>query len=94
MNLIIQIKTIVASIIFGVYFSIILSLSYRLIYHKKEFVKLIFTPIIIGLNTILYFFIIKKINYGIFHIYEILCIIFGVVLETVIAKVIANIRKK
>lgn len=94
MNLIIQIKTIVASIIFGVYFSIILSLSYRLIYHKKEFVKLIFTPIIIGFNTILYFFIIKKINYGIFHIYEILCIILGVVLETVIAKVIANIRKK
>lgn len=94
MSLSLQIKTIIVSILFGVYFSIFLSISYNILYHKKELVKIIFTPILIVLNALLYFFIIKKINYGVFHIYEILCIILGYVLQILVAKLIAKYRKR
>lgn len=94
MNLIIQIKTIVVSFLFGIYFSFFLSICYQFIYNKKEWIKLIFTPIIIILNTILYFLFIKKINNGVFHIYEILCIILGCICQVFVSKVIVKYLKK
>ena len=89
MSLILQIKTIIVSILFGIYFSFFLSINYKIIYHKKEIIKIFFTPILVLLNALLYFYLIQKINNGIFHIYEILCI-----LESLFSKLIANKIKK
>lgn len=94
MSLILQIKTIIVSILFGIYFSFFLSINYKIIYHKKEIIKIFFTPILVLLNALLYFYLIQKINNGIFHIYEILCIIVGCILEILFSKLIANKIKK
>jgi len=95
MSLDIQIKTIVVSFLFGIYFSIFLNLNYKIIHSKKEFIKLIGTLVIIIVNVLLYFLILQKINNGVFHIYEILCILVGFILEKKLHKyVIAKYIKK
>ena len=94
MSLVIQIKTIVVSFLFGIYFSCFLSFCYKIIYHKKEIIKMIFTPFIILTNAFFYFLIIQKMNNGIFHIYEIFCIILGFILQGILSKFIAKRLKK
>lgn len=85
-----QIKTILASVIFGIFFKFILNINQRIVYKKNIFIKIIGTFFLTFLNTILYFIIIMKINNAVFHIYEILCIILGMI----IFKSIENYIKK
>ena len=77
MSLNIQIKTIIASIIFGIFLYYYLKLNKKIIYSNKKYIKIIGTFILVIFISAIYFLIIYKINYGVFHIYEILCIIFG-----------------
>lgn len=77
MSLDIQIYTILISFSFGVYFFFFLKLNKKLIFHKNRIFSLLYTLFIFILNTIFYFCILLKINDGIFHIYEILCLILG-----------------
>lgn len=85
-----QIKTILVSVIFGIFFKFILNINQRIVYKKNIFIKIIGTFFLTFLNTILYFIIIMKINNAVFHIYEILCIILGMI----IFKLIENYIKK
>lgn len=85
-----QIKTILVSVIFGIFFKFILNINQRIVYKKNIFIKIIGTFFLTFLNTILYFIIIMKINNAVFHIYEILCIIIGMI----IFKLIENYIKK
>lgn len=85
-----QIKTILVSVIFGIFFKFILNINQRIVYKKNIFIKIIGTFFLTFLNTILYFIIIMKINNAVFHIYEILCIILGMI----IFKSIENYIKK
>lgn len=77
MSLDIQIYTILISFFFGVYFFFFLKLNKKLIFHKNRIFSLLYTLFIFILNTIFYFWILLKINDGIFHIYEILCLLLG-----------------
>lgn len=95
MSLDIQIKTILVSIAFGIYFSFFLSLNYKIIYHKSELIKFFGTLVIMILNILLYFYIIKNINNGVFHIYEILCIVIGSIIQMLLDRyIIEKYRKK
>lgn len=95
MSLNLQLKTILASLLFGIYFSFFISIIYKFLEHKNKLIKFLKTFIFIILNVYIYFLIIKKINNGIFHYYEILCIIVGVLFHSFIVKhIIVKYKKK
>ena len=77
MSLNIQINTIITSILFGIFLYFMLLLNKKILYHKKKLIKIIGTFIIIFVITILYFILMQIVNNGIFHIYEMICIILG-----------------
>lgn len=81
MSLDLQFKTIIFSFLFGIYLSIILGLNYKLIYHDKKLISFFSTFLIIIGSVILYFFLLQKINYGMLHLYGILFIIVGYLIE-------------
>ena len=94
MNLNLQIKTIIVSFLFGIYLYIFLRATKKIIYSKYEIVKLLGTVLIVFTNTIFYFLIINKINNGIFHIYEILFIGLGMLIDNIIHKYLIALKYK
>lgn len=88
--LFLQLKLLLFSFIYG----IIIYLSYRLcnkfIYDVKVFFRVINTfTLVLGI-TLIYFYIIEKFMYGVFHIYSLLVIL----LSFTISSIIANRNKK
>ncbi len=81
MNINIQFVTIGISFLFGILFSLQLSLTYKFIYSNKKFYKIIFTFLLVFVNTLLYFILLKKFNNGILHPYGIIFIIIGFIVE-------------
>lgn len=81
MSLDLQIKTILFSFLFGIYLSIILCINYKLIYHDKKMIRILSTFVLIIGNVVLYFLLLQKINQGMLHLYGILFIIIGYLLE-------------
>lgn len=75
MSLNIQIKTIVLSLLYGIFIYYLLFFNKKILYNKKLFIKIIGTLSIVILITLLYFLLLKNINNGYFHIYELLLII-------------------
>ncbi len=90
----IQIKTLFYSFLFGIYFSFIIYINYKYIYKLKKLYKVITTFIFIFFNTIMYFLILLKINNGIIHIYGLISLIIGFLLEHYIQNIIENHIKK
>lgn len=93
MNIKLQIITLIFSFFYGVFFSFFLSLNYKVIYNDKKVFKIISSLFFVIVCVLLYFIILRKINNGIFHIYEILMIILGVIIENLIVGFIANKKK-
>ena len=77
MSLYSQILVIVVSFFFGIFFELIHSISYKFIYNKKKLIKLIFTFFITFIESLLYFYLLLKINNGIIHIYGVISILIG-----------------
>lgn len=94
MNIKLQIITLVVSFFYGIFFSFFLSLNYKFIYSDKKIVKTIASFLIVIISVLLYFIILRKINYGIFHVYEILALIFGFIIENWVNGIIAKRFKK
>lgn len=90
----IQIKLIVFSLIFGFLFSIILDIFYILVNKMRMIYSIFLSLIIIIFMTVIYFIGIKQIGYIIFHFYSILAIIVGFISYDLIIKMIANNNKK
>lgn len=93
-NLSIQIKLIVFSLIFGFMFSILLDILYGYLKDKNRFIFISMSFIFICVMTIIYFIGIRNIGYVIFHIYSIICIIIGFISYDLLLKMIANKGKK
>lgn len=93
MNIKIQITTLLFSFLYGIFFSFFLSLNYKFIYSNKKIFRTAISFLVVVVSVLIYFIILKKINYGIFHIYEILMISLGVIVENIIVSVIANKKK-
>lgn len=93
-DLSIQMKLIIFSLIYGFLFSILLDFLYNVIKKWKKIYKIIMSFLLVVLMTIIYFIGIKQIGYIIFHIYSVFAIIVGFFSYDVIIKTIANKNKK
>ena len=86
MPLSIQIYSFIVSFLYGIFFEILLSLNARFIYSSNLFIKIISSILFIIFNTLLYFFLIYKINYGVLHIYFLMSILLGYILMCKVRK--------
>ena len=73
----VQIKSIVFSFIYGVFFSFLLNLNYKFIYYSKGILKALINLFFIIDNVFLYFIILRFINNGIVHFYFLLSMFIG-----------------
>ena len=90
----VQIKLIIFSLIYGFLFSIILDIIYPFIKKRKKVSRLGLSFLLVMLMAIIYFVAIDKIGYVIFHIYSIFAIVVGFVLYDIIIGVIAKKSKR
>ena len=90
----IQIYTIIFSILYGIFFYILVSLNYKLIHSEKRLIKYFSTILLIIFSVLIYFIGIMKISYGVFHIYSVLCILFSYTLTYYIFSSIDNKKIK
>ncbi len=77
MSLDIQIITLLVSFLFGIFFALTLKINKKIIYNKNKIIKITGTFLIMLINTLIYFIILKNINNAQTHPYELLMIIFG-----------------
>lgn len=94
MTLEIQIKSLLFSFLFGIYFAHIIKINYKFILLLNKLFRTLGTLLLIVSNVLLYFVILLKINYGLLHIYLILMIILGVYIEYLLNKLIVKYIKK
>lgn len=98
MPLEIQIHTLLFSFFFGICFSFLITINYKMIYHTKKTYQLTSTFLTVLGSILLYFIGIRRVNEGIFHPYAALMIIVGFCLEhyihTFLIKKIAFFKKK
>lgn len=73
----IQIKSIIFSFLYGMFFSVLLNINYKYLYNTKKYIKILMNIIFIIDNVLLYFLILIKINNGIIHYYFVLSIFLG-----------------
>ena len=81
-----QITTILFSSVYGVILYILLEINYKFIYKSRIIYRIIVTFLFVIFNTLLYFIILRKINYGIVHMYFLLCIFTGYILSNFVYK--------
>ncbi len=86
MDLQTQIVTLIASFFYGIFFAFFIGVNYKIIYHDKKYIKLIGSFLIVLIGVLLYFIILRKINYGSFHPYCLFMLIIGFCLEHFIVK--------
>lgn len=89
----IQIKMIIFSIIFGIFIYFLTNVVKKIIYHKNKKLKIIFTFTFFILNAIIYFLILKKINNAIIDRNLLLMFFLGVYLGHLSRKVTKKILK-
>lgn len=80
MSLDIQIKSLVFSFLYGIFFSIFFRLNYKYLYFEKLWIRIIISVLFSLDMSILYFVILKEINFGIIHPYFIGMIVLGFIL--------------
>lgn len=84
MSLDLQLKSLIISFIFGIFFSFNININYKFLYNEYKVIRFLFTFIFIICHVLLYFIILRKINNGYYHIYLIFSIILGFTLENII----------
>ena len=89
-----QILSLIFSFIFGFSFSLFLKLNDKIIHSKFKIIKYIGSFLIVLIGTISYFLGLQKINNSNFHLYLLIMIIIGYVIENIINKKIKRIIVK
>ena len=85
----IQIKSLIFSFLYGVFFSIILNVNYKFVFESKGIKKILINIFFIIDNVLLYFIILRFINNGIIHFYFVLALFMGYIC---VNKVASKIR--
>lgn len=83
MSLKLQIISLIVSFLYGIFFSFLLNINYKIIYNNKIIIKIIGTFLFIIFNSLLYFYLLLKINNGIVHIYLLLSLLVGFILGNI-----------
>lgn len=86
MSLVLQIKTIILSILYGIFIYFFFSFNKKIIYNKSKTIKIIGSLSIMILITLLFFLLLLKINNGTLHIYEFILITLSYSLIALIIK--------
>lgn len=86
MDLQTQIIALTFSFLYGIFFSLFAKVNYKIIYHDKKTIKIIGTSLVVLISVLLYFIILRHINFGAFHPYCLLLLIVGYWLTNMIAK--------
>jgi len=94
MNSIIQIKSLIASFFFGIFFFIATIYNYNLTKEMRIVKKSVFTFIFVLDIVLLYIYMIFKINNGNFHIYFLLMLLLGFIFISIFYKKSVNLCKK
>ena len=89
----IQIKSIVFSFLYGVFFSFLLNLNYKFIYYSKGITKVLINIFFVVDNVLLYFIILRYINNGIVHFYFLLSLVIGYFSVNKVSSRVRNIFK-
>lgn len=84
MNIDIQVKSIIFSFAFGLFFSFLLKFIYKLQKDKYRVIKILTNLLFAIDSALIYFIIMRKINSGIIHQYFILSTLLGVVTYNII----------
>lgn len=99
MNLTIQLNLLAFSFFYGIFVSLLINLNYKLLYNENKLIKILSTILFVGVNVLLYFIILLRINNGILHFYSLLIIVVGFILENyierkLVPKLVAYLKKK
>lgn len=78
---------------FGIFFEMLNIINYKIIYNHKKIIKILFTFLIIFIQSLLYFYLLLKINNGIIHIYGIFSILVGMISFYYLQKIIKKFYK-
>ena len=87
-NLRLQIISLMISFLFGFIFSIFLLFNEKIIYSKFIVIKLFSSFIIVFFSFIIYFCLLQIIDDSFFHIYHLIMIIFGFIVNRSIFKIV------
>ena len=93
MNLEIQIQVLIYSLIYGMFFSLVMNLGFRYIFYTKTLYKVIINFLFILNMAFIYFILLRKINNGIFHSYFLLMIILGILIGNSNTKMLRKVLK-
>lgn len=91
MNLKIQILSLLFSFVFGIIFSLLVNINYRLLFSKSRIFQIIMTLVFVINCALIYFFLLKFINNGVVHPYFYLMVLIGFYFSFPITK---SFRKK
>ncbi len=94
MPLKVQIITLGFSFFYGIVFSFLLTINYKLIYNNKKSIKIISSLFFILVNVLFYFLVLKRINNAIVHPYFLFFFFLGFIGEEFTVKVVANHKKR
>lgn len=94
MSLEIQIQSLVFSLVYGMFFALIMNLNYKYIFNTKIYYKIIVNFMFVVIMVMLYFILLRKINNGIFHSYFILMIVLGVAIGNYKTRVLRKLFLK
>lgn len=90
----VQIKSLIISFLFGIYFSYFIEINYKIIFKLKKIYKILSSFLIVFINAIVYFIILMKINHGIIHPYCILSILLGTIFQHYLHFIIVKTFRK
>ena len=79
-NLIVQVRAIIFSFLYGIFLAFMFNINYKLLFHHKKMVRLFFDFIFVIDCGILYFYILEILAYGYLHIYFLLFLSLGFLL--------------
>ena len=79
MTLILQIKSLAFSFLYGIFFAFTYKYNYRFLTSKNLFFKIIVIFFFVVDHILLYFVLISKINNGILHLYFFFMFVLGII---------------
>ena len=82
----VQILTLFYSFLYGIFFGGTLDINYKLINKASKLYTIIIHFLFVIFHILAYFFLLQKVNNGIFHPYALIALIIGVLVEHLIYK--------
>ena len=77
----VQILTLFYSFLYGIFFGSTLNINYKIIKNTSKLYIIIIHFLFVLFHILTYFFLLQKVNNGIFHPYALLALILGVLVE-------------